>query len=553
MRLKKDSYAWIAIDYAKRVVNGKVDACLQVKQACERTLSDLKRDDLTFDNDRIHHVCDFASNLPHVIGPLSGTNIRLEPFQIYILANLFGFLDKKTGLRKYREAFILLPRGSAKSTLASILALYMTFCEGQGGAEGYSGATSLAQANKVFEPARMMVQRTPELAEALGLEVAARSIYQVETGSRFSPVIANTKDGDIPWIAICDELHQAKNGVQLAAFRTGMGKRRGSDPMLLIISTAGTNVAGVCRQEQLYFESVLNGTLRDDSKFALIYTIDKDDDWKDFKVWRKANPAYGISVDEAHLKREYQKALQSPSAQADCLTKYLNVWCNTATGWLNTKYWAAAADPSFTISEGSTVWLGVDLSTRTDITALCLCWIMPDGRKGFVPYLFLPTGALDRSPNAKAYTDWIARGAMIQTEGDASDYANVEETIRQLCKTYRVEAILYDTWQAAGMMQSLARDGLNTVEFAQRAANFSAPMVDFEADLMNNKIVHNDNPCLNWMASNASVARRGPLITITKPTGQDDLKIDGMVTALMAYAMATKGAEVADEPLLLFI
>jgi phage terminase large subunit-like protein len=525
---------------------------LQVKQACERTLQDLKRDDLTFDNDRIDHVCDFASNLPHVIGPLSGTNIRLEPFQIYILANLFGFLDKQTGLRKYREAFILLPRGSAKSTLASILALYMTFCEAQGGAEGYSGATSLAQANKVFEPARMMVQRTPALAEALGLEVAARSIYQVETGSRFSPVIANTKDGDIPWIAICDELHQAKNGVQLAAFRTGMGKRRGSDPLLLIISTAGTNVAGVCRQEQLYFESVLNGTLKDDSKFALIYTIDKDDDWKDFKVWRKANPAFGISVDEAHLKREYDKALQSPSAQADCLTKYLNVWCNTATGWLNMKHWTAAADPAFVIPNGSIVWLGVDLSTKTDITALCLCWIGPDGRKGFIPYLFLPAGALDRSPNAKAYADWIARGALIRTEGEASDHEVVEAKIRELCATYKVEMILYDSWQSASMMQRLAKDGLNVMEFAQRAANFSAPMIDFEAELMNGSIVHNDNPVMNWMASNASVARRGPLITITKPTGQDDLKIDGMVTALMAYAMATKEAPAASAPVELF-
>jgi phage terminase large subunit-like protein len=552
LKLKRNTYAWVAIEYAKKVTSGKIEACWQVKAACQRTLDDLERTDLVFDTARIDHVCDFASALPHVIGPLAGQNIKLEPFQIYFLANIFGFVVRKTGLRKYREAFVLLPRGSAKSTLAAIIGLYMTFAEGQGGARGLSGATSLKQASFVFTPARQMALKTPALVEALGLEVNARSIYQPSTGSSFQAVKANTEDGDLPWCAIADELHEAKSSVQLDTFRTGMGKRKGGDPLLLIISTAGTNVGGICRQEQLYFESVLSKTLKDDSKFALIYTIDKDDDWKDFRVWKKANPNYGISVDEDHLRREYDKALQSPSAQSICLTKYLNVWCNTADGWLNQRQWAEAATPALVIPADAPCYIGVDLATKTDITAICLVARLPDGRLAIIPHLFLPTGALDRSQNSKAYEEWIASGALIGTEGEASDHSEVEDRIRELCTTYNVQGVLFDPWQSAGMSQRLAADGLKVIDFAQRASNFGPAMTDFEADLMNGKIVHDDNACMNWMASNISFKMKGPFMNPGKPTGQDHLKIDGMITALMAYAQLQDAPAPPAAPMLFF-
>lgn len=538
-RQQESHYTKSGKAYSKRVLSGKQPACIQVKQACERFQADFKRSDIRYDEDRVVHICEFAESLPHVIGPLAGEKIKLEPFQIFILANLFGWLNVKTDLRRYREAFILLPRGNAKSTLAAIIGLYMTFCEGQGGAEGLSGATSMDQATAVFTPARRMVEMTPELADALGIEVAARSIYQVATGSSFKPVIAKTKDGGLPWIAIADELHQAADATQLNAFRTGMGKRRGGDPLLLIISTAGTNVAGTCRQEQLYFEQVLAGTVTDDSKFALIYTIDPSDSWRDFRVWKKANPNYGVSVDEEHLRREYETAKQSPASQAIALTKYLNVWQNTASGWLNTKAWADAADASLEIPPGARCWIGGDLSTAIDLTAVTLVAELPDGRLALVPHIFLPEGALERSKNAKAYVDWIATGVIERTEGSASDFAAVEECIRTLCQTYRVEGVALDKYQANYMMQRLQADGIPCCEFPQTAFYMHKPMQEFERDLLNGKIAHNDNPCLNWMAQNVSVERRGSFNKPGKPTGQDHLKIDGMVAALMAYAQAS--------------
>ena len=176
-RYPKSSFSGVAIDYARRVLSGKQPACIQVKQAAQRFIDDFERTDIRFAEDRVDSVCNFVENLVHVKAEWAGTPIKLEPFQAFLLANIFGWLDVATGYRRFRQAFILLPRKNGKSLLAAAIALYMIFTTGEQGAEGYSGATSLDQANEVFGPAKKMVAMTPGLAEALDIETAARSIY----------------------------------------------------------------------------------------------------------------------------------------------------------------------------------------------------------------------------------------------------------------------------------------------------------------------------------------------------------------------------------------
>lgn len=549
-RYPKSSFAWIAIDYAKRIISAKEPACLQVKQAAQRYLDDFDREDIFFSTPKVDHVCEFVSNLVHVKGKWAGQKIKLEPFQVFTLANIFGWIELKTGKRRFRSAFILLPRKNGKSLIAGAIGLYMTFADGEAGAEGYSGATSLDQAKEVFLPAKQMAEMTSGFAEALDVETAKQSIFCVTTGSSFRPVIANTKDGASPHIAICDELHQARDDTQINAFRTGMGAR--SQPLLLVISTAGTNLAGVCRSEQLDAEAVLAGTKKNDRLFALIYTTDPEDNWRDVKTWRKANPNWGVSVGEDYLKDALAEGLQSPAKQAAIRTKHLNQWVSSAAGWLNQTDWTKAADSSIVIPPDAPVWIAVDLGVKVDITATTMVARLPDGKRAIVPSLFLPTGALERSPNAPAYTDWIESGALISTEGEASDHGAVEDHIRTLCATYNVQGVLFDPWQSASMSQRLAADGVKVMEFAQRATNFSPAMTDFEADLLNGKLVHNDNPCMNWMAQNISVVMKGPFKSPQKPSGQDNLKIDGMITALMAYAASQTDEEPVSEPEIFF-
>jgi phage terminase large subunit-like protein len=538
------------VDYAKRVIAGKEPACLQVRQAAARFIADFDRKDIEFRTSNVDHVCNFVSDLVHVKGEWAGKPIKLEPFQVFILANIFGWIEVRTGKRRYRTAFILLPRKNGKSLLAAAIGLYMTFADGEAGAEGYSGATSLDQAKEVFSPAKLMAEMTPGFAEALDVETAKQSIFSTTTGSSFRPVIANTRDGASPHIAICDELHQARDDTQINAFRTGMGAR--SQPLLMIISTAGVNLAGVCRTEQLDAEAVLAGTKKNDRLFALIYTTDPEDDWRDVTSWQKANPNWGVSVGEQYLRDALAEGLQSPAKQAAIRTKHLNQWVSSAAGWLNQTDWTKAADSSIVIPADAPVWIGVDLAVKTDITAACMVAVLPDGRRAVVPSLFLPTGALDRSINAPAYVDWIDSGALISTEGEASDHEAVEAHIRELCTTYNVQGVLFDPWQSASMSQRLAKDGVNVMEFAQRATTFSPVMTDFEADLMNSKIVHNDNPCMNWMAQNASIRMKGPFKSLGKPTNQDHLRIDGIIAALMAYAPTMEEETVVSTPDIFF-
>ena len=161
-------------------------------------------------------------------------------------------------------------------------------------------------------------------------------------------------------------------------------------------------------------------------------------------------------------------------------------------------------------------------------------------------------GAIERSINGKAYAEWIESGALCRTDGSASDHEAVEKHIRELCATYNIQGILFDPWQSASMSQRLAADGLLVMEFRQTASNYGPAMIDFEADLLNKKLVHCDNPALNWMAANISVQQRGAFKSPCKPSGQDHLKIDGMIAALMAHAASKADAPAPAAPIELF-
>jgi phage terminase large subunit-like protein len=472
--------------------------------------------------------------LVHTKGVWAGQSIHLEPFQVFLLVNLFGWLEIKTGLRRYREAFVLLPRKMGKSLLAGGIALYMTFADGEIGAEGYSGATSLHQAKEVFTPAKRMVETTPGLADALDIETHATSIFSQTTNSSFRPVIAKTKDGASPHVAICDELHQALDDTQISAFRTGMGARL--QPLLLVITTAGVNMAGVCRTEQLEAEAVLAGTKKNDRLFALIYTLDPEDDWKDFGNWAKANPNMNVSVSEAYLRDQLEQALQSPAKQAQFRTKHLNQWVASASGWLTTNLWASAAQDGLKLSDlyGSCAYLAVDISTKQDLTALCLV-IPRDDKRYIFPISFLPAGALDSSPNASAYAGWIADGFLRETPGSASSFEEIEACVGELCDNFNIVHAVFDQWQGEGLRQKVAARGIDTsIWVSNNRALWTTTLDDFEADLKNGKLIHPNDPVMNWCAANISINERGVTRIPVKPAKH--LKIDTMITALMAFA-----------------
>ena len=503
-------------------------------------LDDFNRTDITFSVKYIDHACAFVEALVHIKGQWAGQAIRLEPFQVWIIANIFGWVRNSDGLRRFRSAFVLLPRKSGKSLIAAAIALYMVFADGEPGAEGYCGATNLAQASEVFGPAKRMAELSPGFLEAFDVEVMAKSVFSETTGQSFVPVIAKTKDGSSPHLAICDELHQAIDDTQIQAFRTGMGARR--QPLLLVISTAGTNLAGVCRTEQLAAEAVLRGGSIDDKLFAAIWTIDADDDWRDFDSWIKANPAIGASLSEEFLRDKLNEALQSPAKAAAARTKHLNEWVASAAGWLNQNDWANAADPTLDIMTlaGRPAFLAADLSTKQDLTSINAAVPLDDGRLAIFPWCMVPEGAVTNSPNSSAYAEWVERGDLIQTPGSASSFAEAEERLEWLRRHFDVRVAVFDQWQGEAVRQRYEAAGVPTMIWqANNRGAWTMAMDDFEADLKNGLVVHPANAVLDWCAANVCASTRGVTRIPVKPSGQDHLKIDAMVATIMAYAAAS--------------
>lgn len=535
--------------YACAIVSGEIDACRLVQLSCRRFLADIERTDWVYKTELVERVCGFAELMPHVKGKWARTRefIKLEDWQVFILACLFGFVDKN-GRRRFRQAYIMLPRKQGKSILAAVIGLYMLTLDGESGAEVYCGATSEAQAWEVFRPAKQMAQRAGsepgEFLSEFGAEVAAKSIFTAD-GSRFQPVIGKPGDGSSPHCAIIDEYHEHDTPDQFDTMLTGMGARE--QPLALVITTAGDNLGGPCHDMQRFAEDVLEGHIGDDQLFSIIYTIDKGDDWRDFDVWKKANPNLGVSIFEDFLRARHQEAINRPSKQGINLTKHLNVWVSSRDAWLNMADWQGCADAGLTLEEmaGCEAWIGLDLATKVDVAALVAKVKLADGRFAYWPKFYLPeAAALGKSKNSASYAGWAESGHLILTPGNATDFEFIANDLRDFMKLLDVQAVGYDPFQAHHLAQQMMAEGAPMIEYPMQTRTLSPPMREMEAAVASKGRVHNGNPVFDWMASNVTAKEDGRgNIYPRKPHGQEHLKIDGITAALMAEGLSMKDAE----------
>jgi phage terminase large subunit-like protein len=542
-----------AQEYAQAVVKGKIVACKWVKLACKKHLDDLKASrrkafPYYFDEDAANKVCTFLSLMPHTKGKWARKRelIELQPWQCFAFTTLFGWKIKRNDRRRYRRAYFAVPRKNGKSIIGSGIGLYMFSVDGEFGAEVYSGATTEAQAWEVFRPAKQMLERTPELQEALGAEVWAKSLLVPADGSRFEPVIGKPGDGASPSCAIVDEYHEHDSSDLVDTMETGMGARE--QPLLLMITTAGFNIAGPCYDQEVEAKKVLEGTLDDPELFALIYTIDEGDDWTSPAVLRKANPNYGISVDEDFLLSQQRQATQSASKQVRFKTKHLNIWCSAKSAWLNMLEWMKCADYTLRREQfkGERCYLALDLASRSDICVLMLVFVrIIDGKQHF--YLFgdyyLPEAAIEGAEkNANTYRKWVIEGFLQQHDGAEIDFDLIEEDMLALVAEYGPDEVVFDPWRAAQLEQRLTKNGITAVELGAQVKNLSLPMKELESAIKAGRVHHDGNPMLTWMMSNV-VAKIDAKDNIYPRKEKPEQKIDGPVAAIMGIARAISGEE----------
>lgn len=544
-------YSSIAKKYAQDVCAGRLVACKWVRLAAERFLSDLKtckKKGFVFDESAVWSACDFMEHLPHVEGQWETPTITLEPWQVFIVANVFGF-RWPDGRRRFNTVYIEVGRKNAKSTFTAGMALYGLGMEREIGPQIKCAAPTGRQARIVFDVACKMVNKSTDLKEALELQVFANSIVCGVTDGSMGPINskASTQDGLNPHWSIIDEFHAHKSRGLYDVLKSARGARK--NPMSWYITTAGDDVNGVCYEQRSIVTKILDGIFEADHYFGIIFTLDlgeegrDGDDPFDESVWVKANPNLGVSVGLKELREYASEARVSPSSQGEFKTKRLNIWISAAAAWLNVDQWRKCGDTSgLTLDDfaGEECWIGVDMSDRDDITAkVYLFW--RDDRPYVFTKFYLPREQVEAKAQTVGghYSAWAEQGHLTLTDGNWISREAIKTDLQADIVKFVVQYIGFDQWGGAQSMAEDIQDDFSgkIIILPKTAKNFTAPALDLEARVKNSLIVHDNNQVMNWMVSNAVVERRvDKTILPKKPSTNSNKKIDGVDALITAMA-----------------
>lgn len=541
-----------ANQYARDVVRGKINACNFVIQACQRHIDNMSamRDRAfpwRFNKGSAEKAARFIQLLPHTKGEWAFKRmlITLEPWQLFIICSVFGWVHKKTGLRRFREVYTEIPRKNGKSAISAGVALYCFTCDREFGAEVYSGATTEKQAWEVFRPARLMCKRSPLLVEAFGVEVNASNLSRQEDGARFEPLIGNPGDGASPHLAVVDEYHEHQTDALYTTMLTGMGARR--QPVMWAITTAGYNIEGPCYDKRREVIEMLNSSVPNDELFGIIYTVDEGDDWTSPDVLEKANPNIGVSVYREFLLSQQQRAINNARQAGVFKTKHLNIWTSARAAFFNLVRWQECEDRSLTLEEfeGQSCVLSFDLARKLDMNSMARVFSREINGKthyySVAPRFWVPYDAVysvERSEDrrtAERFQKWVEMGCLTVTSGAEVDYRHILEDAKEANRLNPVTESPIDPFGATGISHELADEGLNPITITQNYTNMSDPMKELEAAIESGRFHHDGNPIMTWCIGNVVGKNLPGNDDVVRPIKeQSENKIDGAVTLIMA-------------------
>lgn len=538
------------IKFARDVIAGKIPACRYVKQACQRHFDDVsasrsKNFKFKFDPAEAERRLALIQQLPHVKGEWAFKRqlVTLEPWQCFGVAMTFGWLRKGSGTRRFRESYWEVPRKNGKSVKAAGIGISMFVADREFGAEVYCGATTEKQAWEVFRPARLMIKRSPMLIEAAGIEVNASNMNKPADGSRFEPLIGNPGDGSSPSCSIVDEYHEHLDAALYETMLTGMGARR--QPLMFIITTAGSNIEGPCYDKRRQVIDMLEGVTPDDELWGWIWTIDEGDDWSDPKVLSKANPNIGISVYQEYLESQQQRAIKNASFQNTFKTKHLNVWVSARAAYFNMESWRKCEESlSIDDFEGHECYMALDLASKTDIAARVN--IFPrviDGKVHYysvAPRFYLPEDTImngkERSV-VERYQRWLNMGLLTPCDGAENDFCMIRDEMISDANRFSVREVPHDPWGAFQIAFDIEQAGLIAVKIPQTVAHLSPAMKELNAAILSGRFHHDGNPILGWMIANV-VAKEDANENVFPRKERNESKIDGAVATIMGVSRA---------------
>jgi phage terminase large subunit-like protein len=499
----------------------------------------------------------FNEFLCHSKGEWAGKNFVLLDWQEWeVVRPLFGW-KRPDGIRRFRRAYIEVPKKNGKSTLAAGIALYLLKADGEFGAEVYSAAADREQAAIVYKEAANMVHSSPALEDILLVTDSRKTISDPATRSWYKALSADvkTKEGLNIHGLIFDELHAQPNRLLWDALKYGGAARR--QPLFISITTAGTDRNGICYEQHKYTRGVMDGSVRDVYFFGVIFSAPDDADWKDPKVWEKANPSWGSALRVDQFKEDFTEAEHNVGSQNSFRRYRLNQWTEQEVRWLDMGKWKACPDKAPELERKTVFFGGLDLASTQDITAFVMLFgshkmvktTVKDPETGkekqvdvirikdiYVKcHFFIPEEQMrERVKRDKVpYDVWQKKQWLTVTRGNMVDEDHIVKVILEECGRHKCKEIAYDRWNASHVVTRLTDEGITMVPIGQGFASLSYPAKELEKLVVGEVFNHGGNPILEWMARNVTIETdsAGGIKPSKKRSTE---KIDGIIGTVMA-------------------
>lgn len=539
-----------AADYARDVRDDKVVVCKYVKLAVKRWFDDLEfghERGLYFDvSAALRHARFIGRYCRHSEGEWAGKIADFEPWQCFIEANIHGWMNED-GTRRFRVGYEEVARKNGKTFRMSGNGNYYLVGDNEPGAQVYSAATKRDQAREIFEGALEMVRQDRTLQQVIVGE--EHKIKPRKGRGRFVPLSKDSKrmDGFNVHAGLIDEVHAHKDSSLYNVIRSGTGARR--QPIMRMITTAGFDRKCFCYEQRARAIKVLEGTVQDDSLFAIIYTVDDPEKWDDEREWIKANPNLNVSVNIRTLREKCAEAKDIPDQKVEFLTKNLNIWTYGQVVWMNMEKWQqtrnteidgllafseACKDSEFYQAE---CYGGLDLANVEDIASLTIVFKNDNKRivfnRGYLPQAALERRLKEGDPTLEKFKE---SGHLIVLPGEIINYDFIKKDILNICEWFDVQGIAFDRWNSSKLVNELIEKEIPMVQFGQGYASMTAPTKETMRLVLSKDLVQND-PLLTWAVSNA-VATKDPAGNIKLDKSKVSEKIDPAISTVMAIALA---------------
>lgn len=535
-------------EYYDRIKCGDIITSRRVKTVYERLIKEMDAagDDSPyyFDEDAGERPILFIETFCKQSQGTIGAPLELELFQKAYIQTLFGWLEKDTGYRRFRETMFLCGRKNGKSTLLSGIALYMLIADYEGAAEIYSVATKKDQAKKVLTEAVNMIKQSPELRAVV--KKRRNDVYFPATSSIFEALASdsNTLDGLNSHAVIIDELHAIRDRNLYEVMKQSTSSRR--QPLVVMITTAGT--VRECIFDDMYELAckIADGKTKDDTFLPILYELDARDEWTNPQMWIKANPGLGKIKQYKTLAAFVERAKNNPADLPGVLCKDFNIRENQSNVWLS--FEQIKNNATFDITEVYDTYAigGCDLSATTDLTAATLLIRKPGSNIIYVlQHYFLPEARVehleDKNTNEAPYRIWAERGLLTLCSGNRVNFSDVTAWYCQMRDEYKIDAfkIGYDRALAGYWVEEMKANGFTMEPVAQGPFTWSQPMREMGAALADKIVNYNNNPMLIWCLSNTAVKKSG-LNNIQPIKITDKRRIDGAVSLLNAWVIYVK-------------